>query len=301
MARNIFGVNTIKSNIEFNFVSAYITKAERYYNTNYILPPKPTTKEEETEMGFVGFLHTIRGEGILIFPDKRITVKKNDLIFTRWRDLEAMITKNSEWDFYCLWFHLGNLALDFEKVYSLQPLETERATIENIIQLLNNNEYYSLCQANGLGIKLLCELLEAIGSKSTDSPYRDIIQKAVFQINQRTHEKLTVRELALMSNVSEKHFRTLFATYTGMSPKQYIIKTKLEKAAFMLTFSKQNVTEISEELSFLSPAYFINCFKAYYHTTPTQYRKINRFPSTKKIDVKNNQIPENDEKQPTND
>jgi AraC-like DNA-binding protein len=61
------------------------------------------------------------------------------------------------------------------------------------------------------------------------------------------------------------------------------LKTKLEKAAFMLTFSKQNVTQISEELSFLSPAYFINCFKAYYNMTPTQYRKHHSFPSVEKI------------------
>lgn len=283
MAKNIFGNNAIKSNVEFNFVAAYITQAERYYNTDYNVREPSTDKQAIAEESFVGFLHTTRGEGILIFPDKRITVHKNDLVFLRWRDLIAMITKNSEWDFYCLWFHLNNLTLEFEKVFSLTPPEDERSTIEQIIRLLNNNEYYSLCQANGLGLKLLCELLSNIGANADDSPYRDIIQNAVFQINQRTNEKLTVQELAQMSNVSEKHFRNLFTSYMGMPPKQYIIKTKLEKAAFMLTFSKQNVTQISEELSFLSPAYFINCFKAYYNMTPTQYRKHHSLPSVEKI------------------
>ena len=118
MAKNIFGNNAIKSNVEFNFVAAYITQAEQYYNTDYNVREPSTDKQAIAEESFVGFLHTTRGEGILIFPDKRITVHKNDLVFLRWRDLIAMITKNSEWDFYCLWFHLNNLTLEFEKVFS---------------------------------------------------------------------------------------------------------------------------------------------------------------------------------------
>ena len=269
MARNICGFNSIKNNVRLNFVAAYITWTERYYNNDY-QPRSPSELEKED---FVGFIHVIEGEGQLIFPDKKINIKKNDFMFIRYRDLTAIITKNSEMHFYCVWFHLDNLHLEFNKLFSLPPLENERETVEEIARLLNNNEYYSVGQANGLGIKLLCQLLSRLDSKTADDPYREIIRNAVFYINQNAQNIISVKELADMSNVSEKHFRNLFTAYMGMPPKQYYLKVKLERAASLLTFSAQSITEISDELSFLSPAYFIKRFKLYHGVTPSEYRK----------------------------
>lgn len=272
MAKNIYGTNIIKGNVSLNYVSCYITKTELNYSN--IFPNnfggKPTARN-----GFVGYFHTFKGTGTLKMVDKVITVKENEIVFIRYRDLQQMLTENCEWEFYCHWFYLDNFNLDYDVVYPLAPLPHQRETTERIIRYLNNNDYYYLCRANGIGLTLLAELVSKLKSSpiSGNTYYQNALRDVIFYINQNIAEPLTMQDLANRCNICEKHFRNLFVKKMGMPPKQYIIKTKLEKAAFLLTNSFGSVTEISDNLAFYSPAYFISTFKKYYNMTPTQYRK----------------------------
>lgn len=275
MHQNIYGTSTLKDNANLNFVAVYITSTGKYYSNLFQDSQKNNSSDD-----FVGCIHTIEGEGIITFHDRKVVTHKNEIIFIRYKDVCSLTTQNSEWSFYCLWFYLNNLPLEFRQNFPLSPLVNEGETINQIIKLLNNNEYYSLGQANGLGKKLVFEYLASLDIKQNTNPYWETMQQAVFYINQNVQNNLSVKELAENCNLSEKHFRTLFTTHTGLSPKQYIIKTKLERAAFLLSFTSQSVTEISDELSFLSPAYFINRFKYYYKTTPSQYRKTHSITPT---------------------
>ncbi len=274
MAQKIYGTNAVKSTVSLNFVAAYITKAEKhYYNPSF---NNQKDKDVSPENDFVGFIHTVYGEGILTLRDKTITLNANELIFIRYRDMLAMSTDNSEWHFYCLWFFIDNLRLDFHRIHPLECTQSELDQIREIIIQLNNNDYYSLCRANGLGLKLLSDLLDGIKAENSPDRYPEAIRDTLFFINQNiTNELPGVKELAERCNFCEKHFRVLFKNMTGMSPKQYIIKAKLEKAAFLLSYTALSVEEIANELYFPSSAYFIEQFKKHYKATPTNYRRNN--------------------------
>ena len=93
-----------------------------------------------------------------------------------------------------------------------------------------------------------------------------------FYINQNIDENVSVKELAEMCNICEKHFRKIFERQMGESPKKYIIRMKLERSVFLLENSYWSIAEISDSLSFSSPAYFIDRFKNTYNKTPMQFR-----------------------------
>ncbi len=269
MGRNIYGTNTIQSSVSLNYVSCYITTAEVGYKNERADGPKFASDQ----YSFIGFYQTFHGKGLIKTKTHTFVLNENEIVFLYYRDLLSIQALDEEWHFYCHYFFLNNLSLSTEKVFSVKELPNQRARTEQIIRYLNNNDYYYVCRANGLGQAMLCELLTEINTNYYRDPYQQAIQKVVFYINQHVEENISIGELAAQCNVCEKHFRDIFTNQMGMTPKQYILKSKMNRSAFLLTSTSYSVSEISDSLSFLSPAYFIHRFKMFFGVTPTQYRK----------------------------
>ncbi|SEW53009.1 AraC family transcriptional regulator [Chitinophaga arvensicola] len=68
-------------------------------------------------------------------------------------------------------------------------------------------------------------------------------------------------------------FRKEFKKYTGLSPFQYYIQLKIEKARELLNDPSVSVKEIAYDLRFDSSFYFSRLFKEKTGFTPTEYRK----------------------------
>lgn len=91
-----------------------------------------------------------------------------------------------------------------------------------------------------------------------------------------TSSSLTNKELANKCNISEIYFRKLFAKSYGLSPKQFIIDIRINKAKQLLTDSILKINAVSEECGFSNPYHFCRIFKQKVGLTPTEYMKQNR-------------------------
>lgn len=78
-------------------------------------------------------------------------------------------------------------------------------------------------------------------------------------------------------NVGYSWFRKLFKNYTGLSPGQYYIQLKLERAKELLRKDDTPIKNISFELNFQSSFYFSKIFKEKVGLNPTEFRNLNRF------------------------
>ena len=87
-------------------------------------------------------------------------------------------------------------------------------------------------------------------------------------------KKLTLKELAAYSNMSEGHFCRFFKTMIRKSPIEYINYYRVNKAAKLLLDSSMKITDISSEVGFDNTSYFISTFKQYINHTPSEYRKL---------------------------
>lgn len=87
-----------------------------------------------------------------------------------------------------------------------------------------------------------------------------------------TLSELTVSSLACMCHISESCFRRTFKEHFGISPKEYIQKSKIQKAKELLQNSSLSINEISNLTGFNDTSYFTKAFKNECGISPTKYR-----------------------------
>ena len=92
-------------------------------------------------------------------------------------------------------------------------------------------------------------------------------------INMNYHEHFTNEILASKTKYGTSHFRKLFTEIVGISPLQYVIKVKMEKAKELLYSDANKISEIAELVGFDNIYYFSNVFRKYYGLSPTDYKK----------------------------
>lgn len=73
--------------------------------------------------------------------------------------------------------------------------------------------------------------------------------------------------------VSYPHFRRIFRQYTGTSPVNFLIKSRLQKAARLLLNSSDQICRIAEKCGMADEFYFSRIFKKYYNLPPKNYRR----------------------------
>ncbi|MBO4390524.1 MAG: AraC family transcriptional regulator [Lachnospiraceae bacterium] len=98
------------------------------------------------------------------------------------------------------------------------------------------------------------------------------IVRCMDYIYDRLHTRITVKELAAYSGLSEAYLCRLFKEQTGSSISDYITKMKISTAKNMLLFSDYPIAEISSILAFPSQSYFTRVFKKECAVTPLEYR-----------------------------
>jgi len=87
------------------------------------------------------------------------------------------------------------------------------------------------------------------------------------------NKKITVSELANIANLSISRYSSLFRKIIGVSPQQYIIHYRLEKACELMQHTNLNIKQIAIITGFYDQLYFSRLFKKYYKMNPSQYMK----------------------------
>lgn len=118
--------------------------------------------------------------------------------------------------------------------------------------------------------RILTELTE-FNRRTYEAKY-SIISKGIAYLEDDNAQELSIKEISKMCNVSEIYFRKLFKEYSGMSPNEYKINSRIIKAKRYLQ-SDLSVSEISEHTGFSDVSYFVKVFREKTGLTPLQYRK----------------------------
>lgn len=99
------------------------------------------------------------------------------------------------------------------------------------------------------------------------------VYRAVSYIKKHYNEEMDVNMLARQANISTSRFYPLFRQSLGMSPIEYINRTRIDRAIVMLMNSEHySIEEISEATGFQSAAYFRRVFKKITGASPREYR-----------------------------
>lgn len=85
-------------------------------------------------------------------------------------------------------------------------------------------------------------------------------------------EPLAVRALARAAHLSPAHFSREFRRAFGVTPHQYLLTRRLERAAELLRNTDRSITEVCFDVGLSSVGSFTTTFGRTYGLTPTEYR-----------------------------
>ncbi|EEM14175.1 Transcriptional regulator, AraC [Bacillus pseudomycoides DSM 12442] len=101
----------------------------------------------------------------------------------------------------------------------------------------------------------------------------EIVIPILVYIQANLHEDLDLKVVAKKAGLSPFHFHRMFKNVVGETLKQYVLRIKLEKAAFALKYWDEKILSISNELGFKNPESFTRAFKREFQYTPKDYRQ----------------------------
>lgn len=128
--------------------------------------------------------------------------------------------------------------------------------------------------ASCLAVQLLgLVYASALFKEKPQNRKENIINNIRFKLHDNLFEEVTLKELAALQNVSYVWFRKAFKEVTGVSPGQYLLNLKIEKASKMLTGSDKPIADVAFDTGFISEAHFSKIFKKKTQLTPSVFRK----------------------------
>ena len=104
------------------------------------------------------------------------------------------------------------------------------------------------------------------------SQKQDLIGTAKKIIDYNYNTDLCVSDLSESLGVSFAHFSRLFRQTLGVSPKQYIVNRRIERAKYLLINTNATIAEISNSVGYEDPLYFSRIFKKETCIPPREYR-----------------------------
>jgi AraC-like DNA-binding protein len=133
-------------------------------------------------------------------------------------------------------------------------------------------------QNNILAAKFDEIMLYLIDSKGVDFLYSLIEnsdnqnQKFIQLIESNKLNKLSIKELSFLSNMSISTFKREFKKHFHNSPSKWFQEKRLEQAAFLLKNNSKRPSDIFEEIGYENLSNFIQAFKIKFGVTPKQYQ-----------------------------
>ncbi|WP_242133534.1 helix-turn-helix domain-containing protein [Aestuariivivens marinum] len=88
------------------------------------------------------------------------------------------------------------------------------------------------------------------------------------------HYNLSLDQLAKLCHRSKSSFKRDFKNHYNISPGKWIIERRLKKAAELLKYNPDTISQIAYDCGFESVAHFSRTFKSQYGKTPSSYRKL---------------------------
>ena len=150
---------------------------------------------------------------------------------------------------------------------------------ERIVFEDSNNLYAKDLMVHTLTVELMIILARAIRGEWEESlrvkngKAKELVAIAKQYMDENFDQGITVSEAASYVFLSQGYFTRAFRDDTGISPMNYLMKKRIEKACKLLQNNEIKVSAISLQSGFSSPQRFNVAFRKQMGMTPMEYRK----------------------------
>jgi AraC-like DNA-binding protein len=130
--------------------------------------------------------------------------------------------------------------------------------------------YQQLIAANTM--EILAAALAAVRSLRTAGRASAAVAQAKIVLEQRIEETVDMEKLAKSLHISYAHFRRIFKQQTGLSPYQYHLQLRINRARQMLHGTTLAVKQVARQLNFENAYHFSKIFKRKAGMSPSRWR-----------------------------
>ena len=99
-----------------------------------------------------------------------------------------------------------------------------------------------------------------------------VVRQAIEFIQTHDRRDLSLADIAAAVQLSPFHFSRLFKRTVGISPYQFVLRQRIERAKRMILAGQMPVASIAVEVGFYDQSHFIHHFKRLCQMTPKQFR-----------------------------
>ena len=228
------------------------------------------------EKPFVVSMHTHSCYELVLYSAGNGTVKYKDDTLTYTTGDIIIIPPNAPHD-EINFLSSTNTVLGF---HTQSPIPTGKFSVNNTVkQLLENMLIETIEQKNNFEdiIDKQFELLFLYLNRSSEEQSSKRADVLFLNLDNYVEENLgapiTLTSLAKAFNYSTSHFRHMFTKQMKLSPKQFIIQKRMNKAQTLLEKTQKSITEIALECGFYDTAQFSKLFKKRFNVSPSEYKK----------------------------
>ncbi|MCQ4088273.1 bifunctional transcriptional activator/DNA repair enzyme AdaA [Saccharibacillus sp. JS10] len=104
------------------------------------------------------------------------------------------------------------------------------------------------------------------------SPWNTFIEQARSFIVAHYREPLLLQDIADHVKLSAYYLERLFKQETNETPRMFLEKVRVDRAAHLLRCSDKTNLEVCYEAGFQTPSNFYKAFKRHHHCSPGEYR-----------------------------
>ncbi len=102
---------------------------------------------------------------------------------------------------------------------------------------------------------------------------KEKLDRAIDYMQAYLNKNLSLEDMATELGMSQYYFCHLFKQSMGISPHQYLIQQRVERAKFLLRRSKKSIANIAAECGFANQSHLARYFRRHTGVSPSQFRQ----------------------------
>jgi AraC family transcriptional regulator, arabinose operon regulatory protein len=232
------------------------------------------------------WLQTTGGEGWFECGGRKVSLSPNQGILVQPGVPNRYATVSHPWSTWYLTFN-GNLAslivsslgLATSTVISWDSYSPLATVHEHSQTFANQNTAFSGLDGSAFVYQFLIDLKRygEVEKQRSLSQHTTRLSPIIRYLEENySNPAIGLAELAEQSGVSPQRLNALFRTTTGLSPYQYLIHLRIQKAKELLINEESfTVKKIATLVGFLDDSHFVYTFRKLENITPERYRELN--------------------------
>jgi AraC-like DNA-binding protein len=132
-----------------------------------------------------------------------------------------------------------------------------------------------------IGIAFAARFVEIVSGRKHTAPEasahdRRCAVEAALWIDEHSHEPLDLESTAREVGLSSFHFLRLFARVLGVTPHQYLVRSRLRHAARLLAERGSSITDVAFDVGFGDLSNFVRTFHRAAGVSPREFRQASK-------------------------